>query len=62
MMANGCFFPMLYEHINGLVKVQEIIYVVSGSYLRDRLIVFRPATEKEEEKFKAKVENLNLQI
>jgi hypothetical protein len=39
---------------------QEIIF--HSSYSRARLIIFRFATETEEEKFKAKVEKLNLQI
>ena len=39
---------------------QEIIF--HSSYSRERLIIFRSATETEEEKFKAKVEKLNLQI
>lgn len=36
--------------------------IIHGSYSRERLIIFRSATETEEEKFKAKVEKLNLQI
>ena len=39
---------------------QEMI--CHSSYSRERLIVFRSATETEEEKFKAKVERLKLQI
>ena len=39
---------------------QEIIF--HSSYSRARLIIFRFVTETEEEKFKAKVEKLNLQI
>lgn len=39
---------------------QEMI--ISGSCPSERLIAFRSATEKEEEKFKAKVEKLNLKI
>ena len=36
--------------------------IISGSCPSERLIAFRSATEKEEEKFKAKVEKLNLKI
>lgn len=59
------FFTVHY-YLLGSLKTRTLLIdqemVISGSYLRERLIAFRSATEKEEEKFKVKVEKLNLQI
>lgn len=62
------FYPFFTVHyyLLGSLKTRTLLIdqemIINGSYSRERLIVFRPATEKEEEKFKAKVERLNLQI
>lgn len=56
----------VHYYLLGSLKTRTLLIdqemIIHGSYSRERLIVFRPATEKEEEKFKAKVEKLNLQI
>lgn len=56
----------VYYYLLGSLKTRTLLIdqemIIHGSYSKERLIVFRPATEKEEEKFKEKVEKLNLQI
>lgn len=56
----------VHYYLLGSLKTRTLLIdqemIIHGSYSRERLIVFRPATEKEEEKFKAKVEKLKLQI
>lgn len=54
----------VHYYLLGSLKTRMLLIdqemIIHGSY--SRLIVFRPATEKEEEKFKGKVEKLKLQI
>lgn len=56
----------VHYYLLGSLKTRTLLIdqemIIHSSYSRERLIVFRPATEKEEEKFKEKVEKLNLQI
>nr|DAM81447.1 MAG TPA: hypothetical protein [Caudoviricetes sp.] len=62
------FYPFFTVHyyLLGSLKTKTLLIdqemIINGSYSRERLIIFRYATETEEEKFKAKVEKLNLQI
>lgn len=56
----------VHYYLLGSLKTKTLLIdqemIIHGSYSRERLIIFRSATETEEEKFKAKVEKLNLQI
>lgn len=56
----------VHYYLLGSLKTRTLLIdqemIIHGSYSRERLIIFRFATETEEEKFKAKVEKLNLQI
>lgn len=56
----------VHYYLLGSLKTKTLLIdqemIIHGSYSRERLIIFRSATETEEEKFKAKVERLNLQI